>query len=850
MKVFWTISTHWDREWYKPFQSFRYDLVKVTDHIIENLENGKIDVFTFDGQTIVLEDYLEIKPDQREKLAELIKSGKIKVGPWYIMPDELLVSGESLIKNFLVGKAEAEKYEAEAWKYGYMNDIFGHIAQMPQILNGFGIKCVYLGRGLGDKDKSFRNFLWKAPDGSECFGYNQQYATLYRKFNQEEDKEASIEEFLKENEDKTGLTILLYTDDHADVSSNTSEFLKAKDNLSNKYEMIEGLENIISEAEKIKDSLPCVTGELITTGKTPEHFRAVTHSISSYYPLKYENDVCENLLENKLSPMLVMAKLMGIELNPAFYQLACKYLLKNQPHDSICGCSIDVVHDDMAYRYSQVKSIASAMRSDFEDRISGKREKEYCISVMNYSAKKYQGLFFTELLFDEEWENKLTDNARYQQYYAFDILDENGNCVPYQLMGIEKNCYNSNKPYEPGRDKYVVAICGELKAFGKTVFNIVPKKPSICVKTLSDGELTAENKYLKLQITTDGSVTIFDKQTGKEYKGLNTFTDDGEIGNGWFSERPLSENRIVSSKGSQTTVEILRNGPLVTTFRVTKYLNVPKQADYSALTRADEYSVLKIVSDITLKKDSKAVEFETVVDNRIKDHRLRMEFPTEIEGESYFASQAFTFVKRNRAITNDGANFAEPEAYEKNTSGIICVKDNNKESGLSFVSKAGIHECGVSKSGVICVTMLRSFGRIMWGNIPNEKAQLQGTHTFRYALTTETDFAALDDMKKNMFETYSNVIAEKGCYSSSLFEVSGKVCVSIVKPSENGKGIVLRVYNPKETSEQCTLLMKTNIRKLSKANLAEQEISQLQLENNSISFEISPNKIETFYMEI
>ena len=105
MKLFLAISSHWDREWYKPFQGFRYDLVKMTSKLLNALENDELKVFTFDGQTVVLEDYLEIRPQDKERIAKLIKDGKLKVGPWYVMPDELLVSGESLIRNFLTGNS-------------------------------------------------------------------------------------------------------------------------------------------------------------------------------------------------------------------------------------------------------------------------------------------------------------------------------------------------------------------------------------------------------------------------------------------------------------------------------------------------------------------------------------------------------------------------------------------------------------------------------------------------------------------------------------------------------------------------------------------------------------------------
>lgn len=148
-KIYYLNGTHWDREWYKTFQGFRYMLTGVIDEVIETLEaDDSFHMYMLDGQTAVLDDYLEIEPEKRERLKALIADGRIAVGPWYTMPDEFLPSGESLIRNLLLGHAKAKEYGAkDAMKYGYICDIFGHIAQMPQIFAGFGIRGALMQRG-------------------------------------------------------------------------------------------------------------------------------------------------------------------------------------------------------------------------------------------------------------------------------------------------------------------------------------------------------------------------------------------------------------------------------------------------------------------------------------------------------------------------------------------------------------------------------------------------------------------------------------------------------------------------------------------------------------------------------
>ena len=228
-KLYFTSSTHWDREWYQNFQGFRYRLVQVVDRAIEYLENApEFEVFTFDGQTIVLEDYLEIRPENRERLEKLISAGRIKIGPWLCMPDEFIPSGESLITNLQIGDRLSRKYGGEQWKYGYICDIFGHTAQMAQIFNGFGIRYALLGRGTR-KEELKSHFLWKAPDGSECITYRLEGRGAYGvvasqilpKWHaaSEEEKDKMIKDEVDYQFSCTNLPIALITDgiDHADL---------------------------------------------------------------------------------------------------------------------------------------------------------------------------------------------------------------------------------------------------------------------------------------------------------------------------------------------------------------------------------------------------------------------------------------------------------------------------------------------------------------------------------------------------------------------------------------------------------------------------------------------------------
>src|ERR1700687_2098257 len=160
--------THWDREWYQPFQDFRSRLVRLMDRLLDLLERDTAFAhFHLDGQTIVLEDYLEIRPQNRARLRRLISAGRNAIGPWYVLPDEFLVSGESIVRNLQIGHRIAGEFGGSA-KVGYLPDQFGHIAQMPQILAGFNIDCAAVCCGVG-ADVTQTLFIWEGLDGTRVF---------------------------------------------------------------------------------------------------------------------------------------------------------------------------------------------------------------------------------------------------------------------------------------------------------------------------------------------------------------------------------------------------------------------------------------------------------------------------------------------------------------------------------------------------------------------------------------------------------------------------------------------------------------------------------------------------------
>src|SRR6476646_2624652 len=126
--------THWDREWYSPFQTFRMRLVKLLDTLLPMLESDlSYTRFMLDGQTAVLDDYLEVRPEARGALTRLAATDRLSIGPWMVLMDEFMVSGETMVRDIQLGITRGSEFGG-VMEVGYLPDMFGHVAQMPQIL--------------------------------------------------------------------------------------------------------------------------------------------------------------------------------------------------------------------------------------------------------------------------------------------------------------------------------------------------------------------------------------------------------------------------------------------------------------------------------------------------------------------------------------------------------------------------------------------------------------------------------------------------------------------------------------------------------------------------------------------
>jgi mannosylglycerate hydrolase len=913
--IYFYSGTHWDREWYQTFQGFRYRLVGMMNELIDVLEaDPELRVFHLDGQTIPLEDFMEIEPARREQLAKLIADKRIEVGPWYVMPDEMLLSGESLIRNLLRGHAVARSWGAEVWKFGNVCDVFGHIAQLPQILMGFGIPYAMLGRGTNEHSCP-AHFRWQAPDGSELIAFKlpdaEGYASFYRLVisqlgEQGLDGDAAeklIQSYIDHERSRSAIPVSLVMDsfDHESVHKDTPQYLNAIRRLYPDAEVKHvSLTEMGRQLESYREEMPIMKGELYEPAKvTASYIHLITHTLSSRYPLKRANDECQTLLEKWVEPLAAIAALAGFPVQPSYVELAYNYLLMNHAHDSICGCSIDQVHKDMEYRFSQVKEISHQIMGDIEAkersfRLAAKQAAQVAyadvnqvpsaaiaeagaghnlmLSLWNPLSFERTEVITVDIDFPLNYPCQYQEPFGYEEKNSFKILDHQGNEVPYGLVSMHKQHTVRNFGQLSRKvDRHRVSFMADMPAMGTVEYKIVPfDRASRYLSALSRHPREAENEYIKLFIRDNGTLNIHDKRSGKTYDGLCSYMDDGEIGDGWYHANP-AEDRLVNSHGAVYSIERIENGPSRSVFRVTHHMKVPKRIDWSTqgIRRSDDYTVLKIVSLIGLSQGSPAVDVETTIENTAEDHRLRLELPTGLDSPSYYVNQPFAIVERHAGVRMDTQDWKECDVPEKQTGGIVAKRAQDG-TGLAFISAFGIHECAGmdDDAGTLAVTLFRSTRRTVLTN-GEEGGQLLGPLHFKYQLslldasTSYADLIRLQDKLQAGIHSTSYPAAEHNepLGSNSYFQLTGSdICLSLLKRPQSGlsDSVIIRVYNVSASASTGDIDCFRNIISVKEVNLLEEEIggveekgqngqnSPIEFHTSGFSFHMEPWKFKTF----
>jgi alpha-mannosidase/mannosylglycerate hydrolase len=534
--------------------------------------------FHADGQVSLIEDYLEVRPEKTEKIRARLSQNMISAGPWYNLPDEFLISGEAMIRNFRLGHQIVKDLGGTPSKAGYLSDMFGHISQMPQIFKGFGIKAAFIWRGT---DREQRNVIWKGADGTQIptyvfspYGYGE-YSLFVREVDRNffsefknEGFPERVEKFVNQECDQNAIEPVLIFDGVDllcwDRAAYNAFFNHYKNDSRFEIKHVHLDEYMDTMLENYGDVKKVLDGELtsVATNFINDNTHCLYGTISSRADIKHNNTYCQNMLSCWAEPFAIYTNLLtGKEFPKAFLDIAWKWLMKNHPHDSICGCSIDEVHKDMEFRFSQAKQISQKLTSESLKTIGASvdvtiDEDQIKLVVFNPLQQDINEVVIVPVKIPKDWPFYF-EFLSFENLPAFRIFDACGKEINYQKIAITPNMKNvytfrTKVPYICDMTQIDIALPLNIPALGYQTLIIKKARQAEPVRHPLDSKLAhsgniLENQFIKAVVESNGTVTLTDKQTGEIYNNLMAYEENADIGNGWFHGIALNDE-IISSK--------------------------------------------------------------------------------------------------------------------------------------------------------------------------------------------------------------------------------------------------------------------------------------------------------------
>jgi mannosylglycerate hydrolase len=817
--------THWDREWYQPFQEYRIRLVRLMDRLLDVLTaDPNYRHFTLDGQTIILEDYLEVRPEREAEIRRLVQEGRLLIGPWYILPDEFLVGPEATVRNLMLGDRMARRFGPKMI-IGYVPDPFGHISQLPQILGGFGMDVACFWRGTGDAPTEFR---WAAPDGTEVLVLHlrDSYANAAYLPADEDGFVAAIQRIVDSlaSHAPTDYLLVMNGNDHMEPMPELPALIAAANARLPDVVLRHGtLPQHVIAVRAAPPQLELRRGEM----RCPQHAPILPGVLSARMWIKQRNAAAETLLEKWAEPFSAIAahlKPEPLNLKPLIQQ-AWRYLIQNHPHDSICGCSIDQVHKEMDVRFDWVTQIGEevtrqslATIADAVDTASLDTEEPVMpVVVFNPVAGPRTDLVTVRVQLSGSLDH-------------FTITDESSRPVSFQ---VQRRCPEKDNTAE------LTFVAPDVPGHGYRTFAIRPAGAS----SASNRQQTVTNIenefFLVAADPTTGTFTLTDKASGTVFRDLNRFVDGGDRGDE-YNYCPPEADRVVDAPAAQPTIRLVESGPVRQTLRIEMIYHLPVALTADRSTRTSETVALPIVTCVSLSPGVRRVDVQTRVDNQARDHRLRVHFPTPICTDVSHAEGHFDVVTRPVDPPPNTADWAEQptSTHPQRT----FVDANDGESGL-MVNNRGLPEYEVlrGETGVIiALTLLRCVGWLSRDDIPTRPghagpglstpgAQCPGRHVFEYALVPHTrdwracfrEAHAFDaPLRAVLTSVHEGSLPPTGSFATAE---PNTMVISAVKAAESGDGLIVRVYNIGDESVEGRLRLWRPFRRATLVNLNEEE---------------------------
>ncbi len=856
---------HWDREWYFSAEESRVYLVHDMEEILQELENNPdYPHFLLDGQTVLLEDYLAVKPENRERIRRLVERGKLIIGPWYTQTDEMVVGGESIVRNLLYGLKDSREF-GKPMAIGYLPDSFGQTAQLPQILNGFGIRRAVFWRGLSERHGTDKTeFYWVSDDGSKVLVQWLPLGYAIGKYlpTEETALKKRMDAYFAELDRRATTDHIIIPNGHDQMPIQRNIF-EVIDQLRSLYPerqfFLSRYEHVFDEVEK-QEHLPVVRGELLD-GKYMRVHRSI---YSTRMDIKAANARIESKVTHLLEPMAAIASTLGFPYEHGLMERIWKEMMKNHAHDSIGCCCSDLVHRDILSRLANVEERVDRLLSFYMRRIAeavpADRSRDKLVVFNTLPADR-----------DEPIAAEVTTRWR-----AFELVDKDGKAIDFEVVdeqevdpGLIDRQLVHYENYEPFY-RYTVHFRDRIPAMGYKAYWI--REAARMTQKAPEPVDRIDTDYYRITVNDNGTLNIYDKRLRRLFKEVLYLEDAGDDGDEYdFS--PLPQDMAIDSRDVKATWS-LRQNRYFARADIRYRLPVPQDLESRRAKRRD--SAVDVSLRLTIPVSEPIIDLHIELNNRAKDHRLRLHVPTGIEADHSTADQPFGVIER--PVVDEAIDVWEAEGWAERPDpiypmlsyvglsdergGVAVLTDSSREYEIVGDSRDTIAVTLFRSVGVLGKEeLLRRPGRPSGIKLETPDAQMQGTIRLHLALTTHpgttkqakvakrakrflTPLCTYHKMPFDAIKLHPPAVTAPKEYSL-LDQSDDDAVLSAVKRREDDRGIILRFFNPTSKETTASFQWKGPLQSVCRTRLDEQPLVPLDHHEGRFSVPVKPNEVQT-----
>ena len=803
-------TTHWDRDWYWPFERFRVKLIEMFAGVEKLWEENPDYTFTIDGQSIALEDYLQVLPERAELFKKMGAEGRLKAGPLYVLSDVWLTSGEAFIRNLLIGRSVADQFHATQDAV-YQPDTFGFHPDLPSYIEGAGLDTFMAMRGAPvDAIGNQRFFKWQGPDGATIQvcrlrdGYANA-ARLGRTFGTGEIMDAkssgihpgfSMPDAVKKLGDNTEAMrdgygaphLFLAGVDHQIPQPELPEILKQTSDEHTSYHYGD-----LDEVAEVMRSNPQRDEWYVHRGQLHDSNASMLGgTISSRMYLKLGNSAVERLLTRSVEPAAAAMKILGInEPATAVLTHAWKMLMTVHPHDDITGCSADATHRDNENSIARAHQAADALERRYiwhlMEHYGAQEPGDDRHGFVCFNADATRGVQRVRVVIDCEGRFNWAD-INIPDYYT--IVDEDGVEIPHQQLRRGPCAEHPHQQLE-------IELACELPPLQLRRFFIEPRRQGQL-----GGAKLLENEHLQAEPNANGSVSL--KMGDNVWPTVGLFSDQRDVGDSYtFSPAPGEVEQVFTQNQLHALPDRGHSGMHTLGAQGTVPLaggDIPVSATWS------------------LASGEKHIQVDIEVDNTVEDHRLRWRIPLGFIPEAARVGHKIAeHIQPVRGpILRSNGTYDLPIHPADH-----YVAADDGSHGLALFSEFPF-EYEIDGDH-LCITLVRSVGMLSINtkeltrgpgagpDTPTPEAQSLRKYQFRFAIRP---FTVGENLLPEAIAWRTRALrgviwganADHKHQDSSLLSVDDdQVQIMALKPAQDGNGLVLRILNPTPETRVCSL---------------------------------------------